>query len=892
MEIKNKDYKDTLLMPQTDFSMKANLVEKEKIYSQKWQEIDLYKKVLDSNKNNPAFVLHDGPPYANGDIHVGHALNKILKDIIVRNKSMLGFFSPFVAGWDTHGLPIEHRMLKEKQMSAKDFLVSELRNYCAEYALSQVERQKEQFKKLSLLTDFSDIYITLDKKFEAQQLRLFKKMLFDGLIYKDLKPIYWSPSSQSALAEAEVEYFDHISPSLYVAFKVVCGNEIVAKDDNLIIWTTTPWTLIANSGVAINKDFLYLKIRVNNQIYILAKDLLDSVAQMCKWENYEIIGEAFSGKNLLDIKYKSPINNLVCPVVEGHHVTLENGSGLVHMAPLFGEDDFIIGNKNNLQKIMHVNDDGILNEKAFQFANIFYDDANPLIGKFLGEQGLLLGFKKIKHSYPHDWRTHQPIMYRATPQWFVSVKKIKNDILSEINNIKTFNEWSKQRLELMLENRDTWCISRQRSWGVPIIVFYDKNKNPVLEEEIFDHIINLVEEFGTNIWYEKEVDELLPDKYKNQGFTKETDIMDVWFDSGSTSLAIKPAGIEAPFDLYLEGSDQYRGWFNSSLINSVAWRNKSPFKAFLSHGFVLDGKGRKMSKSLGNTVNPLDVVAKHGADILRLWVANSEYTADISIDDKILEQNIEIYRKLRNTIKFMLGGISDFDFNYVQLDSIHALMEEKLNNLEEKVLGYYNTYKFVNVIKEINNFIINLSSYYISITKDILYLNKKDDLERRMVQTLFTKIIKFLLKALAPILPTTMEEVYSYFNEPNKFESVFLLKWNDKEIKSSSNLSKQWDEFFELKNEVYKLIEENIKNQEIKRQNEAFVTINTSSQFIKSLPLTKLLMVAKVSFGNELKVQKLPSFKCLRCWNHFEEDEFNKDLEICKRCEGVINERN
>ncbi|AZZ65396.1 isoleucine--tRNA ligase [Metamycoplasma phocicerebrale] len=890
MEEKNKDYKNTLLMPKTDFSMKANLSEKEILYRKRWEEINLYKRVLEQNKNNKSFILHDGPPYANGNIHVGHALNKILKDIIVRSKNMQGFYSPFVAGWDTHGLPIEHKMLLERKMSAKDFSISELRKACGEYALSQVQKQKEQFKQLSLLTDFSEIYITLDKEFEAEQLKLFKKMVFDGLIYKDLKPIYWSPSSQSALAEAEVEYADHISPSLYVAFKVNIGNNLVSKNDFILIWTTTPWTLIANSGVAINKDFEYIKVKVNNNNYVVAKELLESIANACKWENYKIIGSSFKGKELLNVKYESPINKLLCPIVEGHHVTLENGTGLVHMAPLFGEDDFIIGNKNNLEKIMHVEDDGTLNEKALQFNGIFYDDANPLIGKFLEENNLLLGFKKIKHSYPHDWRTHLPIMYRATPQWFVSLKPIKDKIIQEINNVKTYNDWSKNRLLLMLENRDTWCISRQRSWGVPIIAFYDKNKKPVLKEEIFDYVIDLVKKHGSNIWYEKTVDELLPEKYRGLGFYKENDIMDVWFDSGSTSLGVKPSNIEAPFDLYLEGSDQYRGWFNSSMINSVAWRNKSPFKAFISHGFTLDGKGRKMSKSLGNTVDPLEVSKKYGSDILRLWAANSEYTADITIDNKILDQNVEIYRKLRNTIKFMLGGISDFDFKEIKIDGIHALMLEKLNNLEAKAIHYYDNYRFVNVVKEVNNFIIDLSSYYISITKDILYLDRENDLERRQVQTVFAKVLESLMQILAPILPTTMEEVYEFYNVPSKMPSVHLLKWN-LATKQKTDLEKQWEEFFILKDEVYRLIEENIKNQVMKRQNEAFVTIKTDSKFIKSLPLTKLLMVAKVEFGKETKVSKLESKKCLRCWNHFEQKDFNEKLEICKRCEGVINGR-
>ncbi|TPR53688.1 isoleucine--tRNA ligase [Metamycoplasma neophronis] len=883
-----KDYKNTLLMPETEFSMKANLAEKEVMYNAKWLENQIYQQLLKRNANHESFILHDGPPYANGNIHAGHALNKILKDIIVRFRTMQGFYSPFVPGWDTHGLPIEHKMLSEAKKNAKDFSAVELRKQAAAYALSQVEKQKEQFKRLSLLTDFSEIYVTLDKKFEAKQLKLFQKMLNEGLIYKDLKPIYWSPSSQSALAEAEVEYADHVSPSLYVGFEVSKETEHIKKGDYLLIWTTTPWTLIANSGVAINADFDYVLVKANNKRYVVAKDLLETVAQVAKWEEFEVIAN-LKGKEILEAKYISPINKMECPVVEGHHVTLENGTGLVHMAPLFGEDDFIIGNKNNLVKIMHVEDDGMLNDKALQFANVFYDDANPLVGKFLEENGLLVAFKKIKHSYPHDWRTHLPIMYRATPQWFVSLKPIKEEIQKALNTVQTYNDWSKKRLALMLENRETWCISRQRTWGVPIIIFYDKNKQPVIDNEIFDYVINLVEQFGSDVWYERSADELLPEKFRNLGFTKETDIMDVWFDSGSTSIGVEPGNVKAPFDLYLEGSDQYRGWFNSSLINSVAWRAKSPFKALLSHGFVLDGKGQKMSKSKGNTIDPLDVVNKYGSDILRLWAANSEYTADVTIDDKILLQTVEIYRKIRNTFKFMLGALSDYDFKDVEVSSIHALMLERINNLETRILNNYEQYRFVNVIKDINNFIIDFSSYYISITKDILYLEKVNNPERRQVQYIFSQLILMLSKALAPILPTTAEDIYTYFNIPLKEISVHMLPF----IKGhafSDDLETKWAPFFELKEEVYRLIEEKIKNQTMKRQNEAHVIINTDSEWIKSLPLTKLLMVAKVSFGNETKVEKLDSVKCLRCWNHFEKNNFDEKLEICNRCKEVINE--
>ncbi|MGX9358694.1 isoleucine--tRNA ligase [Mycoplasma sp. 128] len=881
-----KDYKDTLLMPETDFPMKADLANKEKSYRLQWEQDKLYRQILAKNKSLPSFVLHDGPPYANGHIHTGHAMNKVLKDIIVRQKNMAGFYSPFVAGWDTHGLPIEHKMLSEAKKNKNDFSVVELRKACAEYALSQIELQKEEFKQLSLLTDFETIYKTLDKKMEADQLRLLQKMINRGLIYKDLKPVYWSPSSQSALAEAEVEYADHISPSMYVAFKIVEGNEVLAKDDNVVIWTTTPWTLIANSGVAVSKEFDYVKVSANNQNYIVAKELLESLVEIFKWENYQVL-DTFKGQKLLDAKYLSPVNDLVCPIVEGHHVTLDGGTGLVHMAPLFGEDDFLIGKKNNLAMIMHVEDDGSLNNKAGQFANLFYDDANPKVGALLTEKGLLLAFKKIKHSYPHDWRTHLPIMYRATPQWFVSLKPIKKEIMDAIQNVQTFNDWSKKRLSLMLEARESWTISRQRSWGVPITVFYDKNKEPVFNDEIMDHIIALVEKHGTDIWYELSADELLPEKFRNLGYTKENDIMDVWFDSGSTSIGLDVEGIKAPFDLYLEGSDQYRGWFNSSLINSIAWRDTAPYKQLVSHGFLLDGKGEKMSKSKGNIIKPLDIVSKYGADILRLWVANSEYTSDISINDKILDQNVEIYRKLRNTFKFMLGAISDYEFHETKLESIHVLIDERRKNLEAKIVENYENYRFINVIKDINNFVIDLSSYYISISKDSLYADAKNNANRLQIQYNFYKIIETLITALAPILPTTTEEIYKYFKHQNKKSSVHLLDF----FKAKSldfTIENQWKEFFELKDEVYRLIENAIKNQEFKRVNEAYVTIKTDSEFIKSLDLVSLLMVAKVDFANETKVQPLKdSIKCQRCWNHFESSEIKDDL--CSRCEEVIN---
>ncbi|MBR2999327.1 MAG: isoleucine--tRNA ligase, partial [Mycoplasmataceae bacterium] len=661
--METKNYKLTLNMPKTDFPMKADLVNKEIQYRKKWNETKIYKQVLEKNKNKKPFILHDGPPYANGSLHAGHALNKILKDIIIRYKSINNFYTPFIPGWDTHGLPIENKILSQMKINHKQISILELRQKASLYAQEQIEIQKKQFLQLQLLSDFSKIYKTLDKDFEVKQLKVFKKMCLDGLIYKGLKPVYWSCSSQSALADAEVEYYDHVSPSIFVKFPIKKANNIVKENDYLVIWTTTPWTLIANSAIAVNKNFDYSLIEYQNQRYIVAHQLIDQLSKTFQWNDDFKIVNTFKGEQLIGIEYQSIINKNDCLVVEGHHINLDSGSGLVHIAPLFGEDDFLIGKKNNLKMIMHVEDDGTINEQGFEYKGLFYEDANKEIGKFLEENNYLLKLNFIKHQYPHDWRTKKPIIFRGTPQWFVSISKIKSQILKELKDVKFYSNWGYKRLFNMIENRDDWTISRQRIWGVPIIVFYDENKNPVIDEQIFDHVINLIEKHGSNIWYEKDCDQLLPEKYRNKNWTKENDIMDVWFDSGTSFLGVKfDENIEAPYDLYFEGNDQYRGWFNSSLINSVAYLNKAPFKELLSHGFVVDEKGRKMSKSANNGIDPLEIVNNYGAEILRLWASNSEYSNDISISQNIINQNSELYRKIRNTIRFLLSNLYDYQY--------------------------------------------------------------------------------------------------------------------------------------------------------------------------------------------------------------------------------------
>ena len=884
--MEKKDYKSTLNMPQTDFSMKADLNIKEPQFLNFWLDNNIYQQALAKNKNNESFILHDGPPYANGSLHTGHALNKILKDIVIRYKTMCGFYSPYIPGWDTHGLPIENKILSEMKLSHTNISIIELRKKAAQYALEQIEIQKSQFQKLQLFTDFKKIYKTLDKSYEIEQLKLFYSLYQKGLIYKGLKPVYWSPTSQSALAEAEVEYQEHHSPSIFVKFKVI-ESDVLSPNDYLVIWTTTPWTLIANSGVAINKDFNYSLIKYNNENHLIATDLIDKLIKEWEWSDFEII-KNIKGKDLINTKYISPINNNISPVVFGHHVTLEAGTGLVHIAPLFGEDDFIIGKKNNLNMIMHINDDGTINDAIGQYKGIFYEDANKTIGQFLDENNLLVKLKFIKHSYPHDWRTKKPIIFRGTPQWFVSINKIKDNILDNLKNVKFYSTWGYNRLSNMIENRDDWTISRQRAWGVPIIIFYDENNEPILNDEIFNHLMNIFAKEGTNSWYEKSVDELLPAKYQNLNWKKEKDIMDVWFDSGSSFVAVDVENIKPPFDLYLEGSDQYRGWFNSSLINSVAYIGKAPYKAIVSHGFLIDEKGRKMSKSLGNGIDPMVIVNKYGADILRLWVANSEYFNDISISENIIKQSAEMYRKIRNTIRFLLSNLSDYQHQKIDLDGVHLLINEKLNNLKIIIKENYDNYQFINVIKNINNFIIDLSSFYLSITKDTLYVEKKDNQQRRMIQFNFYNILEFLLISLAPILPTTCEEAYQFLLKDNKKVSIFLENFYSIENKKDNKFEDVWKEFFDLKNEIYKLIEEQIQNNLIKRSNEAKVFISTNSEFIKSLNLKELLMVGKVEFGNKTSVELFQnSIKCQRCWNHFEQNEMIDD--ICFRCSNVIN---
>ena len=897
------NYKETLLMPETSFQMRGNLPENEKLQREKWEEMDLYNKVREKNKGKTPFILHDGPPYANGNIHIGHAMNKILKDFVNRYKMMSGYDMIYIPGWDTHGLPIEQAVtnsgVDRKSMDKADF-----RALCEKYAYEQIEKQKKGFKELNVLADWDHPYITLQKELEARQIEVFAEMAKKGLIFKGLKPVYWSPSSESALAEAEIEYHDRKDSSIYVAFPVVEGNDTVNVGDNLVIWTTTPWTLPCNTGIAISEKFDYAKVLVNDKYYIVANELLEDLAKEFGWENYEVVN-VFTGDKFAGVKYKHVFMDRVAPVVDGFHVTLDAGTGLVHIAPMYGADDFIIGKEYNLEMINGIDDQGVLNELSGPFNGLFFEDANKAVTVKLDELGVLLKLKFITHSYPHDWRTKKPIIFRATKQWFCSIDKIRDDLLKELeNNVKFHTEWGKKRLYNMIHDRGDWCISRQRVWGVPIPIFYNEDGSEIVDYDVMMHVADLFRKYGSNVWFEKEAKDLLPEGYTNPAspngnFTKEEDIMDVWFDSGSTwNGVLIEQGLPYPSDMYLEGSDQYRGWFNSSLICGVAVTGKAPYKELVSHGFTLDGNGNKMSKSLGNVIVPADMVRLHGSDILRLWVASTDYTEDVRISDDLIKQVKESYRKIRNTYKFMLGNLKDFDYTkdsikYEDMPYYDKYMMNELNKFTKNVLEEYNNYNFQNVYKLVNNFVsFTLSNFYLDFTKDILYIEKADSLVRRSVQTVLYNILNNEVKLLAPILPYTSEEVYSLL--PHTEESVHLTDMPEVVTYSdSTEVEELFNLFFELKDKVNKKLEEARNEKLIGSALEAVVKINLDEKYNEVKEklgsyLHQLFIVSKVEYttdGEEVVVEKSTGEKCNRCWNYV--DHLNGD--ICDRCHNIIN---
>lgn len=913
------DYKKTLLMPKTDFPMRGNLPNREPEMQKEWEEKRLYEKSLERTKGRPLFILHDGPPYANGDIHIGHAENKILKDIITRYKSMSGYHAPYVPGWDTHGLPIEQALAK-KGIDRKKMSVAEFRQMCADYALEQIERQKSQFKRLGVRGDWENPYMTLTKEFEARQIQVFGAMAKKGYIYKDKKSVYWSPSSESALAEAEIEYKDKRSPSIYVAFAVKDGKQVLDGDEKIVIWTTTPWTIPANTAIAVHPDLNYAVVKEEGEKYVVAEDLLPQLRDELQWRNARVL-RTIPGRRLEYVIAEHPLYGRDSLVVLGEHVTTDAGTGCVHTAPGHGEDDFYIGKKYGLEILCPVDEKGYMTEGAPGFAGLFYDEANKPITEKLQEKGALLRLSFVTHSYPHDWRTKKPVIFRATEQWFASIKDFRAAMLEAVKNVKWHPKWGEIRMHNMIRDREDWCISRQRVWGVPIPVFYGEDGTPIITEETINHVSNLFRRYGSNVWFEREAEQLLPEgftsKHSPNGiFYKETDIMDVWFDSGSTHQAVlqEREDLRWPADLYLEGSDQYRGWFNSSLSTSVALTGQAPYKEIVSHGFILDGEGRKMSKSLGNVVDPLKVMKQMGADIIRLWVASVDYQSDAPVSEDILKQVAEVYRKIRNTFRFMLGNLHDFHpqkhaVSLGNLPEIDQYMITKLNRLIEKVKNAYENYAFNTVYSQVHNFCtIDLSAFYLDLAKDTLYTKPQNDPRRRAKQTVIYRTVVDVTKLLAPILPHTTYEVWKYIPEVRE-ESVELTDMPEKlPIDGEQRLREKWDQIMRFRDEVLKALEKARNDKTIGKSLEAAVTIYPDEQLSSLLSgvedLENLLIVSAVSLESPqtsppasaekyescaLEVHRAEGEKCERCWKV--SPTVGNDAEhpnICEQCRRTI----
>jgi len=909
------DYKDTLLMNKSNFEMRGNLNIKEPVLVKAWGDINLYETMNVNRKEAKEFVLHDGPPYANGDMHCGHMLNRILKDIVVRYKNMNGYNTPFVFGWDTHGLPIENQVTKSG-VNRKTTPVVEFRKKCEEYALKQVERQKEQIRRLGLVGDFAHPYLTLQKEMEAKQIECFANMALQGLIYKGLKPVYWSPSSESALAEAEIEYADVLSHSIYVAFPVRDGKGVIDNDARVVIWTTTPWTLPANLAISAHPDFVYGEYETNKGKLVFLKEFADNLKEELELGDIKLLKE-FKGKDIDGVVCKHPFYDRDSYMLVGTHVTNDAGTGLVHTAPGHGAEDYQVCLAYNIKPYCPVDEKGRLTEDTGErLAGVFYEDANAIVLDILKEHDALLKHTTFTHSYPHDWRTKKPLIFRATNQWFCSIEPIRAKLLEQIHQVKWYPAWGETRMVNMIKDRGDWCISRQRAWGVPIPIFYCEDGTPIIEKEVFDHIVKLFKEHGSNIWYEKEAKDLLPEGYKNAHspngeFTKEKDIMDVWFDSGSSFAGcLIDRGISYPSDLYLEGSDQYRGWFNSSLIVSVACYGVAPYKAVVTHGWVLDEHGEQMHKSKGNGVDPTKIANVYGADILRLWVATVDYQQDVRIGDNLVKQVAEQYRKIRNTLKFISWNLVDFDPSKQEdeLELVDRCLLNKNQEVVNTVIDCFNNYDFAGAMSTVMTYMSSdLSSFYLDIAKDTLYCDGKNSKRRNQVQTVIYKVAETLLRVLNPVLPFTMDEFNK--NLPgNRKENTQLYDYPTKGDLDAS-LSEEYNNILKLRSDVLKALEEARSASIIGSSQEADVTLSIKDLSIsKSFAninldtLAKLCVVSRVTLGDSeenkdyqysrIKVIHHQGHMCGRCWNYSDDAEVVEDgTYICKRCKKVLEDR-
>ena len=890
--------KDTLNLGKTKFKMRGNLPVREAEWQKEWEDNKLYEQRLKLNEGKPRFDLHDGPPFANGNIHMGHALNKISKDIIVRYKNMNGYYAPYVPGWDTHGLPVEQQLAK-KGIDRKTMDRAKYRELCRQFAQEQVEKQMTDFKRLGVMADWDHPYITLQPEFEAAEIRVFGEMFKKGYIYKGKKPVYWSWSSESTLAEAEVEYHDIKSPRIYVAFPILDGKGILDSDTSLVIWTTTPWTIPSNVGITVNPKFDYDVVEVNDKKYVIGSDRLPAVAEDLGWKDYKVL-KTLKGTDFDRMTYKHPLYDVTGLVMNDTYVTDDDGTGLVHNATGFGEDDYNVGRRYGLPVFSPMDAQGRFTDEVPDpdLVGMFYDDANKVVADKLKKAGALLKLDFFTHSYPHDWRTKKPVIYRATTQWFASIDKFRDQILDQIKKASFIPEWGKTRLYNMIKDRGDWVISRQRAWGVPLPIFYAEDDTPIVTPETIEHIAKIFEKEGSNAWYTHTAKELLPEGFTSEHsphgeFRKETDILDVWFDSGTSWSGVmsKREGLHFPANLYLEGSDQYRGWFNSSLITSVAVTGQAPYKQVLSQGFVLDDKGHKMSKSLGNVISPNDVIKKMGAEIIRLWVAQADTTSDVAVSMGILQQSAESYRKIRNTFRYMLANTSDFDpkesrVAYDDLRSVDQYMEVKLNDLIKDCIAAYDKFDFTDVFKKVFKFISNdLSAFYLDFAKDVLYIDGQDSHARRSMQTVIYDAAVKLAKILTPILPHTMEEIWGFLKEPEDYVQLANMP-KVEEFANRDELLENWGKFMKLRDDVLKALEDARNKKLIGKSFEAAVTIYPDKETKTMLDdlganFRQILIVSKLTIADgeaPAEAEKLNNASIV---------VERADGEVCPRCRMI-----
>ena len=919
MSEEKKDYGKTLNLPKTEFPMRGNLPENEPKIFEEIFEKDLYEKMLKKNEGKEPFVLHDGPPYANGEIHAGHAINKVLKDTIVRYKNLRGYYTPYIPGFDTHGMPTEKKAIEKLGLNRDEIPVSQFRDTCKEFTKNYKDIQIKGFKRLGVLGDWKNPYITYDPKMEARQLGVFGEMYKRGYIYKGLKPVYWCTDCETALAEAEIEYKDINSNTAYVKFPVINSKGLFdEKGTYVVIWTTTPWTLPGNTGITVGPEFKYSLVDTNNGKVIIASELVEKVMKIAKIENYNKIKE-FEGKELEGIICKHPFLDRESRVVLGSDdtiaVELETGTGAVHTAPGYGKEDYLCGLKNGLEIIVTVDEKGHQTEGAGPFTGMYYAKSDKEIIKWLEENNLLLASEQINHSYPHCWRCKHPVIYRATSQWFASIEGFRKPALEAIKKVKWYPAWGEERITKMIEDRNDWCISRQRTGGVPLPIFYCKEcEKEYVTNESLDKIINIVREKGTNAWFDMTEKELMPEGAKCSEcgcteFRKETDIMDVWFDSGSTHESVLAERGIPDANLYLEGNDQYRGWFQSSLLTSIATKDKAPYKEVVTHGMLVDEQGRKMSKSLGNVISPQDIIKEFGADILRLWVLSSDYKSELTLSKNILKQVSEVYRKIRNTARYILGNISDFDVNspvkYEELQEIDKWALLRLNKLIKDCIKAYDEYDFNKAYQVLNTFcVVDMSNFYLDIIKDRLYTAKPNSTERRAAQTTMYEILEALVKILAPMACFTAEEIWKFMphRDGENKESVMLSYYPEVNEKyENKELEEKWSKIIKIKEEVAKKLEEARAEKIIGHSLNAKVIISADGENYKFLKeneeiLLPVLIVSaleieekKIENEIEVKVELAPGEKCERCWMYSETvGEDKENPTICHRCSEVL----